>query len=70
MTTPISFFNHFLKGKGDKNSGLPEAYVYDTGKKAWKSYETWPPVGAIKVAMYLSDNQKLTTSEEKEKNSC
>lgn len=60
------FFNHFLKGKGDKNSGLPEAYVYDSGKKEWKSYETWPPVGAKKVAMYLSDNQKLTTSAEKE----
>jgi len=33
------FFNHFLKGKGDKNSGLPEAYVYDTGQKEWKSIE-------------------------------
>ena len=60
------FFNHFLKGNGDKSSGLPEAYVYDTGKKEWKSYETWPPLAAEKTAMYLSENQKLTTSEEKE----
>ncbi|MFZ2283473.1 MAG: CocE/NonD family hydrolase, partial [Lutibacter sp.] len=60
------FFNHFLKGSGNKNSGLPEAYVYDSGKKEWKSYEIWPPSGAKKISMYLSDNQKLTTSEEKE----
>ncbi|MHB1147790.1 MAG: CocE/NonD family hydrolase [Lutibacter sp.] len=60
------FFNHFLKGSGDKNSGLPEAYVYDSGKKEWKSYETWPPAGSYKVSMYLSDNQKLTSSAEKE----
>lgn len=60
------FFNHFLKGSGDKNSGLPEAYVYDSGKKEWKSYETWPPAGSNKVSMYLSDNQKLTSSAEKE----
>ncbi|NEW80039.1 MAG: CocE/NonD family hydrolase [Gelidibacter sp.] len=60
------FFNHFLKGNGDKNTGLPEAYVYDTGKKEWKSYDTWPPSNSEKVSMYLSDNQKLTTSIEKE----
>lgn len=60
------FFNHFLKGKGDKNSGLPEAYVYDTGKKEWKSYDVWPPSNSKKISMYLSDNQKLTTSEGKE----
>ncbi len=60
------FFNHFLKGKGDKNSGLPEAYVFDTGKKEWKTYDTWPPKNIEKKHFYLSDNQKLTSSEEKE----
>ncbi|MDP3358662.1 MAG: CocE/NonD family hydrolase [Lutibacter sp.] len=60
------FFNHFLKGKGDKNTGLPEAYVYDTGKKEWKSYDIWPPSNSKKISMYLSDHQKLTTSAEKE----
>jgi hypothetical protein len=61
-----TFFNHFLKGSGDKNTGLPEAYVYDTGNKQWNSYAVWPPKNAQKETMYLSDNQKLTTSEEKE----
>ncbi|MDV7186001.1 CocE/NonD family hydrolase [Lutibacter sp. TH_r2] len=60
------FFNHFLKGNGDKNAGLPEAYVYDTGKKEWNSYNNWPPKKAEKKVFYLSENQKLTTSKEKE----
>ncbi len=54
------FFNHFLKGPGDKASGLPEAYVYDSGRKAWKTYESWPPKAASKQTMYLSDDQELT----------
>lgn len=57
------FFNHFLKGTGDKNSGLPEAYVYDTGKKEWNTYDTWPPKNTEKQNFYLSENQKLTTSK-------
>ncbi|WP_036147271.1 CocE/NonD family hydrolase [Maribacter sp. Hel_I_7] len=54
------FFDHFLKGSGDKNSGLPEAYVFDTGKKDWKTYDTWPPEGVVKKDMYLSFDQELT----------
>jgi len=61
-----TFFNHFLKENGDKNSGLPEAYMYDTGKKKWNSFSVWPPSNAQKIQMYLSENQKLTTSKEKE----
>ena len=55
------FFNHFLKAKGDANSGLPEAYVYDSGRKEWKEYNAWPPEGTTKKAMFLSENQELTT---------
>ncbi len=51
------FFNHFLKGKGDKNSGLPEAYVFDTGKKEWKKYDTWPPKNTTTQEWFLSENQ-------------
>jgi len=61
------FFNHFLKEDGSKNSGLPEAYVYDTGKKEWNSYKTWPPKNSIKTTYYLADNQELTTTKPKEK---
>ena len=55
------FFNHFLKGDGNKNTLLPEAYVYDSGKREWKTYDSWPPKNIIKKTLYLSENQKLTT---------
>ncbi len=55
------FFNHFLKGKGDKDSGLPEAYVYDSGKKDWKTYDSWPPENVTKQSMYLSSDQHLSS---------
>ncbi len=60
------FFNHFLKGKGDKNSGLPEAYVYDSGKKEWNTYASWPPGNTERMILYLSENQKLTASKTSE----
>ncbi|GMN10672.1 CocE/NonD family hydrolase [Croceitalea sp. MTPC9] len=57
------FFNHFLKGEADGNTGLPEAYVYDSGSKEWKQYDSWPPKGAEKQRMFLSENQELTTEQ-------
>ena len=57
------FFNHFLKGEGSKKSGLPEAYVFDTGKKEWKSYDVWPPKNAVKQSFYLSENQELSSAK-------
>ncbi len=57
------FFNHFLKGNGDHNTGLPEAYVFDTGKKEWKSFDKWPPENIVKEVAYLSVDQRLTTNK-------
>ena len=57
------FFNHFLKDDGSKNSGLPEAYVFDTGKKEWKSYDVWPPNNTEKQIFFLSENQELTSTK-------
>jgi len=59
------FFNHFLKGKGDKKSGLPEAYVFDSGKKEWKSYDAWPPKNVVKEDWFFSENQKLIYQDQK-----
>ncbi|WP_166387021.1 CocE/NonD family hydrolase [Polaribacter sp. 11A2H] len=56
------FFNHFLKGSGDKNSGLPEAYVFDSGKKEWNSFDAWPPKNVVKEDWFLSENQELRYS--------
>ncbi|MEM6720391.1 MAG: CocE/NonD family hydrolase [Bacteroidota bacterium] len=57
------FFNHFLKGDGSKNTGLPEAYVFDSGKKKWSSYDSWPPANATKQDMYLNADQELSTTK-------
>ena len=61
------FFHHFLKEDGNYNSGLPEAYVYDSGKKVWKKYNSWPPANTVKEKLYLSDNQNLTNTQQAEK---
>ncbi|WP_375238938.1 CocE/NonD family hydrolase [Aurantibacter sp.] len=60
------FFNHFLKGKGDKNSGLPEAYVYDSGRKKWSSYDVWPPKNVSKQKMFLNASQDLSKDKKGE----
>ncbi len=57
------FFNHFLKEEGDKNSGLPEAYVFDSGRKEWKTLDAWPPKGVEKQAMFLSEDQQLSQNQ-------
>jgi len=59
------FFHHFLKDNGDNNSGLPEAYVYDTGNKNWHQYPIWPPKNAVQKTYYLEANQNLSTSRAK-----
>ncbi|MDC6365793.1 CocE/NonD family hydrolase [Muricauda sp. AC10] len=61
------FFDHFLKGDGDKNSGLPEAYVFDSGKKEWSMLNSWPPDGAQKQTMFLSSDQELTLDQKEVK---
>lgn len=54
------FFNHFLKGSGDKKTGLPEAYMFDTGAKKWGTFDKWPTINAVKQKMYLGANGKLS----------
>jgi putative CocE/NonD family hydrolase len=54
------FFDHFLKGDGDGNAGLPEAYVFDTGKKSWSTYPAWPPEGIERQTLYLGDDKRLS----------
>lgn len=58
------FFNHFLKGSGDGKTGeaspgLPEAYMFDTGKKEWKTFDKWPAANAKNQTFYLSSTGKL-----------
>ncbi|MEO3407200.1 CocE/NonD family hydrolase [Mucilaginibacter sp. CAU 1740] len=57
------FFNHFLKGKGDKNSGLPNAYMYNTGKKEWATFDKWPATNAVHEKLFLGADGKLANTQ-------
>lgn len=60
-----NFFRHFLKNNGKGENKLPEAYVFDTGAKDWKTYDAWPPKNVVKEHFYLAE-AKLTTGLQKE----
>lgn len=49
------FFSHYLKGNTKTDAGLPEAVMYDTGKKEWKEFKNYPPKEAVKLNFYLAD---------------
>lgn len=57
------FFHHFLKGDADGKTGLPEAYVFDSGSKEWSELPAWPPKEAIKQRMFLSENEELSRKQ-------
>jgi putative CocE/NonD family hydrolase len=57
------FFNHYLKGDSKNAVALPEAYMFDTGKKEWNEFSNWPPKKASKLSFYLSSNGKLDTNK-------
>ncbi len=59
------FFRHFLKNDGKGDSGLPEAYMFDTGALAWKSYDQWPPKNSTKKTMWLQNEGRLNSKMEK-----
>lgn len=53
------FFRHFLKEAGDGKSGLPEAYMFDTGKKIWRTFNEYPLKSAKQTKLYFHDGGKL-----------
>ena len=57
------FFHHFLKGSGDKTSGLPNAYMYNTGKKEWATFDKWPSPAAAHQKMFLNNDGKITFNQ-------
>nr|WP_294942676.1 CocE/NonD family hydrolase [uncultured Mucilaginibacter sp.] len=57
------FFNHFLKGTGDKASGLPEAYMFNTGKNEWRTFDKWPSPAAVKEKLFLNSDGKLAAAQ-------
>lgn len=55
------FFAFHLKGEGAP--ALPEAYMFDTGKKEWKQFDTWPPKDAARLQLYFGENGKLSINK-------
>ena len=55
------FFAFHLKGK--KAKPLPEAVMFDTGTKEWKSFEVWPPEESASTSLTFGNNGKLYINE-------
>jgi len=53
----LAFFEYYLKGKG---TGLPKAYVFETGTNVWRKYDSWPPAQAVAKTLYLHAGGKLS----------
>ncbi len=55
------FFAYYLKQEGSLQ--LPEAYMFDTGKKEWKQFPAWPPTDVTPLRLYFSENGKLSINK-------
>lgn len=51
------FFAYYLKGEGSLK--LPEAYMFDTGKKNWEKFDVWPPKEIPSVNLSFGNDGKL-----------
>jgi uncharacterized protein len=60
----FSFFEYYLKGKG---TGLPKAWVFETGTNVWRQYDAWPPAKAEARTLYLHGGGKLSFDPPTEK---
>jgi putative CocE/NonD family hydrolase len=54
------FFRTHLKGDG--STGLPEALMFDTGRKEWMRFDRWPAPAAVTRAYYFHADGSLSTS--------
>lgn len=55
------FFAFYLKKEGVIN--LPEAYLFDTGKKEWKEFAAWPPKDVSPLRLYFGEKGKLSINK-------
>jgi len=56
----LPFFEYFLKDKGTRPSF--EAFVYETGANAWRTFDHWPPAGVTQRTLYLGAGGHLGTT--------
>ncbi len=55
------FFAYYLKDEGKLN--LPEAYMFDTGKKQWRQFAQWPPREIPPIQLYFGDRGRLSVNK-------
>ena len=53
----LPFFRRFLKG--DTNTALTEAQVFETGTHRWRRFDAWPPKGAQTKTLYFRAGGQL-----------
>jgi uncharacterized protein len=57
------FFNAHLKGDG--KTGLPEAYLFDTGRKTWRMFDKWPiPLAQVRTYTLASTGELKPGSDQ------
>ena len=57
------FFSHFLKGAGDGKTGLPEAYLFNTGRNEWRTFDKWPAADAQTKQYFLNSDGMLASNK-------
>ncbi len=62
----IPFFNYYLKDEQAPN--LPEAFVFETGTNAWRSFAAWPPSTGKEEKLYFSTGQELSAAPPSRRN--
>ena len=53
----LPFFRRFLKG--DTNSTLTEAQVFETGTDQWRRFNAWPPTNAVPRTLHFRSGGSL-----------
>jgi len=55
------FFAYHLKDEG--KDSLPEAYMFNTGKKEWQKFDKWPPENIPPIQLYFGETGKLSVNK-------
>jgi putative CocE/NonD family hydrolase len=58
------FFTAVLKE--DRKPNLPEASIFDTGKKEWRAFDAWPPKNIIKTDLTFGRKESLIMNGERD----
>lgn len=52
------FFERHLRGVGSK--AIPKVQMFNTGRNQWRTFEQWPPTGAVETRRTLSSAKSKT----------